>query len=130
MTWWLGYGFCQESYYITNTTFPYLVEIFSQEQQNFITQTIVDSELLEVASWWIGLKQRYIPHEGFQWQWYNSRMTTNFTAWSQDYPMNGHTTAASLVRDLNYEWIDVYQPLPSQEDDIEKSYPICQFIPF
>ena len=132
MTWWQGYEFCRNSYYINNETVPpYLAEIFSQEQQDFITETIVfNDELFEFDSWWIGLRYSFVPAEGLRWRWFNSKVIANFTAWSPDYPTNGRETVASMVRDLVYEWIPIEQPpLAGNEDDVKKSYPICQFIP-
>ena len=132
MTWWQGYEFCQNSYYTNNETVPpYLAEIFSQEQQDFIVETIVDNEFIEFDSWWIGLRYSFVPAEGLKWRWFNSKLIANFTAWSPDYPTNGRETVASMVRDFVYEWIPTKQPpLAGNEDDVEKSYPICQFIPF
>ena len=67
MTWWQGYEFCQNSYYINNETVPpYLTEIFSQEQQDFIVETVVDIELIEFDSWWIGLRYSFVAAEGLK----------------------------------------------------------------
>ena len=110
-------NFCGKNYS------AHLVEIFNEEQQEYIMMKAFELELItgNARWWWLGLTD-----ESFEGRWYlsHSLVEANFTAWkSSSYPRNNtsYNFAELLIR--NYELVDVV-------NDAGGVYPICQLFPF
>ena len=88
----------------------HLVEIFNQNQQDFIKQKAQQFH----NSFWIGLKRFDTT-----WKWINSNQQPNYTAWSPGEPHNNGRTMAVMYRSYDYNWVDVH-------GNIFQSYSICQ----
>ena len=94
----------------------HLVEIFNQNQQDFIEQ-----EAKNIGGYfWIGLKRQGAS----TWKWLHSKKVPQFTSWNSGSPGNGNENRlANLHSGLNYKWIDWGSGNPSSA----KFYPLCQF---
>ena len=94
-----------------------MVEIFSQEQQDFLVLNLLNNEQSQgKRNWWIGLIKI-----GNNWVWPHSLINASFTSWADSYPYYG-----GLVGSLNwgddYNWVDI-------DSEFTDAYPICQFFP-
>ena len=101
----------------------HLVEIFNEEQQEYIMMKAFELELItgKARYWWLGLTDE--SYEG-RWYWSHSLVEANFTAWSSSrYPRNDTSINFAELLIRNYEWVDVV-------NDAGGVYPICQLFPF
>ena len=101
----------------------HLVEIFNEEQQEYIMMKAFELELItgKARYWWLGLTDE--SFEG-RWYWSHSLVEANFTAWSSSrYPRNDTSINFAELLIRNYEWVDVV-------NDAGGVYPICQLFPF
>ena len=110
-------NFCGKNYS------AHLVEIFNEEQQEYIMMKAFELELItgNARWWWLGLTDE--SYEG-RWYWSHSLVEANFTAWSSSrYPRNDTSINFAELLIRNYEWVDVV-------NDAGGVYPICQLFPF
>ena len=108
-------------YFCKSQNSSYLVEIFSQEQQDFIVQEIIENEFISGVEryWWIGLTD--ILEEG-RFLWAHSLKEPTYTSWySGDPDGEENQNAVAIEKRYDYMWTD------ANED--AKLYPICQFHP-
>ena len=89
----------------------HLVEIFNQNQQDFIKQKAQQFRNM----FWIGLKR----FGSNTWKWINSNQQPNYTAWSPGMPHNGGAPMAVMHSSYDYNWADVNK-------NYYKHYAICQ----
>jgi len=117
MSWHDAQNVCQESYS------SHLVEIFSQEQQDFVAMKAFEAELLTGTEqdWWIGLTDD--NSEG-RWYWIHSLKSAEFIPWGVWQP-DGDKAAnfASLFAGFDYRWTDETSAFEYRGG----AYPICQF---
>ena len=100
----------------------HLVEIFNEEQQEYIMMKAFELELItgKARYWWLGLTDE--SFEG-RWYWSHSLVEANFTAWkSSSYPRNNTSYNFAELYRGQYDWIDVANPAGGV-------YPICQLFP-
>ena len=112
MTWIEAQQFCSQN----NNS--HLVEIFSQEQQDFLVLNLLNNEQSQgKRNWWIGLIKI-----GNNWVWPHSLMNASFTSWSNGYPNNYYNyNFACMYPFGEYNWIDATATVTM--------HPICQFFP-
>ena len=100
----------------------HLVEIFNEEQQEYIMMKAFELELItgNARWWWLGLTDE--SYEG-RWYWSHSLVEVNFTDWKfSNYPRNDTSlNFAALYKGL-YKWMDIVNTYPGV-------YPICQLFP-
>ena len=89
----------------------HLVEIFNQNQQDFIKQKAQQFRKM----FWIGLKR----FGSNTWKWIYSNQQPNYTAWSPGEPHNGGGPMAVMHSSYDYNWADVNK-------NYYKHYSICQ----
>ena len=92
----------------------HLVEIFDQNQQDFIKQKA--KQIGE--DFWIGLKR--VDDLTNTWKWIHSSKAPKYTAWSSGEPHNGGGDMALIYQSFGYKWADV-------NGNHYKYYSICQF---
>ena len=65
----------------------HLVEIFNQDQQDFIKQKaeVIGEAEFNGGYWWIGLKRE---HFSSTWKWIYSNQLPNYTSWANREPHN------------------------------------------
>ena len=104
-----------------------MIEIFSQEQQDFIVMKAYETELLTGSgrNWWIGMTDA--NSEG-RWFWIHSLKAAEYTSWGTRNP-DGVSDGSDGVNfvcmyaDFDYNWTDEFQNGAYQGG----GYPICQF---
>ena len=118
----MAWANAQEYCRTKNVTDGHLVEIYSQEQQDFLETKFLEFDLVFgiVRDWWIGLTDDLL--EG-RWLWSFSLLPANYTAWYTGRPTQNTGTNYVVMGSGSYEytWLD--------EDGARGYYPICQFWP-
>jgi len=117
MSWHDAQKVCKES------SSSHLVEIFSQEQQDYLTMKAFEAELLTGTEqdWWIGLTDD--NSEG-RWYWIDSLKAADYIPWGVWQP-DGDEAAnfGSMFAGFDYRWTDETSAFEYRGG----AYPICQF---
>eukprot|EP00091_Calanus_sinicus_P006654 TRINITY_DN17361_c0_g1_i1.p1 TRINITY_DN17361_c0_g1~~TRINITY_DN17361_c0_g1_i1.p1 ORF type:complete len:169 (-),score=32.01 TRINITY_DN17361_c0_g1_i1:61-540(-) len=95
-----------------------LVEVFTPEQQEFLTEMAYQIEMFSgvARDWWIGATD--VASEG-QWIWPHQPKAAEYTARHGGEPNNGATyNYAYMENSYEYQWADA--------QDTSSMYPICQ----
>ena len=95
-----------------------LVEIYNQNQQDFIAEKCTEIRPRPL-SFWIGLKR---TQGTSTWKWLDSGVVPEFTAWESGEPENGYNNEllANAYPRWGYKWADFKQ------HNFYKCKPICQ----
>ena len=116
MSWHDAQNFC-------NSENAHLVEIFSQEQQDYMVMKAFEAELLTGSEreWWIGLTDD--NSEG-RWFWINSPRPAEFLPWGVWQP-DGDNKAnfGAMFAGFDYRWTDETSAFEYRGG----AHPICQF---
>ena len=123
MAWESAQDYCRT----LNITIPkeaHLVEIYSQEQQDFLELKFFEFEFVYglQRNWWTGLTDDLF--EG-RWLWSFSLIQANFTNWYTSRPIEDtryNYVYMDYAPAYGYTWVD-------QAGSSWKYYPICQFFP-
>merc|ERR1712210_121631 len=102
----------------------HLVEIFNQEQQDFMVMKAFEAEsfTLSEREWWIGMTDD--NSEG-RWFWIHSLKPADFLPWGVWQP-DGDKTAnfGAMFAGFDYRWTDETSAFEYRGG----AYPICQFV--
>ena len=119
MSWHEAQSFCNSK----DTNSAHLVEIFTQEQQDYMEMKAYESELLtgREREWWIGLTDD--NSEG-RWFWINSLQVAEFLPWGVWQP-DGDEMAnfGAMFAGFGYRWTDETSAFEYRGG----AHPICQF---
>ena len=120
MTWHEAQDFCMSMN-------SHLIEIFIQEQQDFIVMKSLEIQDLlgkQIMHWWTGLTK--IGSEEGIWYWAHSLQIADYFAWGVEEPnqIPVQSDYVNLDSFLDYGWSDC--PI---DGDLYLTYPICQFFP-
>ena len=122
MAWESAQDYCR-TLNITTPKEAHLVEIYSQEQQDFLELKFFEFDFIYglTRDWWTGLTDDLF--EG-RWLWSFSLIQANFTNWYTSRPLEDTRYNYVVLRygsTYEYTWVDA--------TGSTGYYPICQFFP-
>ena len=98
-----------------------LVEIYDQNQQDFLKHKANNLGSASEKGYWIGLKRT----GSSTWKWLDSGLTPVYNAWGKDQPHNGYADKlANMYPNYDYKWVDLNAIVHKHRN----CRPICQKI--
>ena len=111
---------CAKSVNRTGTDAAHLVEIFKQDQQDFIAMRLQEYEFATGTKrvWWIGATDELLET---RWVWPFTFKIAEFSAWADGYPKNDLSANYAAMGGDKFLWQDY--------SNSRDHFPICQYVP-